>query len=248
LKNFKMTIAYDGRRYKGFRKTKQNDDKTIQGKLEMILNKMCEQEIEVIAAVNTDAGVHAKKQVVNFKIEDTKLKPRDIKKYFEEFLPDDIVVIKVEEEEERFHSRYMIKTITYEYRLWKKDAPVRALFERQYVKQMDEMLNIHTMQDAAKLLIGEHDFANFSTKSKANNTIKNMVDLNVSENDNEIIITMKANGFLLNMERIIVGTLVQIGLAQRKKESITEAFNTKKKDVVGHKAMGHALCLTDIEY
>ncbi|TCT16078.1 tRNA pseudouridine38-40 synthase [Natranaerovirga pectinivora] len=248
MKNYKMVVAYDGRRYKGFRKTKDNDDKTIQGKLEMILFKLFESQIEVVSAVNTDAGVHALQQVVHFKVPDSKMTEAGIYHYFEEFLPDDIVVISVEEVEDRFHSRYNIKSLTYEYRLWKKDTRNRPLFERQYVKVMESPLDVGKMKKAAISFLGEHDFSAFSTKSKVNSSEKNIMALDIEETNNEVIIKIKADGFLLNMERIIVGTLVQIGLGQKKIDSIERAFKYKKKEDIGHKAMGHALCLIDVEY
>lgn len=246
MKNYKMILAYDGRRYKGFRKTKENDDNTIQGKLEMILYKRYNTEIEVVSAVNTDAGVHAQNQVVNFKVPNGSEK--ELFNYFEEFLPDDIIVISVEEVDDRFHSKYMAKSVTYQYRLWKSNAPNRPLFERQYVKVLEQPVNVSLMKDAAKTLLGEHDFGAFSTKSKVNSSVKHIFALDIEETNNELLITIKANGFLLNMERIIVGTLIQIGLGQLRIESIERAYLSRKKEDVGHKAMGHALCLMSIEY
>lgn len=248
MQNYKMIIAYDGRRYKGFRKTNENDDKTIQEKLEKILFKLYETEIEVISAVNTDAGVHAMEQVVNFKAPSTQMTVKDIRNYFEEYLPDDILIISVEAVDEKFHSRYMVKSLTYQYRLWKKDAPTRPLFERHYVKVMEQPLNVSKMKEASKAFLGEHDFSAFSTKSKVNSSVKNILSLDVVETTNEVIITIKSNGFLLNMERIIVGTLIQIGLGQRKADAIERAYKTRKKEDVGHKAMGHALCLIGVAY
>lgn len=248
MQNYKMIIGYDGRRYKGFRKTSDGDDKTIQGKLEKILFKLYDTEIEVVSAVNTDAGVHAKKQVIHFKAPNANVDELTIFNYFEEYLPDDIIVISVEVVDERFHSRYMVKSVTYQYRLWKKDSKTRPLFERHYVKVMEKPLDISAMQEATTYFLGEHDFVNFSTKSKINNSIKNIIALDIAETNNEIIIRITANGFLLNMERIIVGTLIQIGLHQREIDTIEQAYKTRKKDAVGHKAMGYALCLVDVEY
>ncbi|MDF2822509.1 MAG: tRNA pseudouridine synthase [Clostridiales bacterium] len=246
MKNYKMTLAYDGRRYKGFRKTKEDDDNTIQGKLEMILSKRYETDIEVVSAINTDAGVHALNQVVNFKVPEGNEK--ELFEYFEEFLPDDIIVIAIEEVDDRFHSKYMAKSVTYQYRLWKNNAPNRPLFERQYVKVLERPVDVSLMKKATKSLLGEHDFGAFSTKSKVSSSVKNIFALDIEETNNELLISITANGFLLNMERIIVGTLIQIGLGQIKVESIERAYLSRKKEDVGHKAMGHALCLMSIEY
>ena len=133
MQNYKMTIAYDGRKFKGFNKSKGNIEKSVQGKLELILKKLYETDVEVISAVSTDAGVHAKGQVVSFTAVNNQLNAKGIHDYFEKYLTDDIIVLSVAAVGERFHSRYQMKSATYEYRLWKKDAPNRPLFERQFV-------------------------------------------------------------------------------------------------------------------
>lgn len=246
--NYKMTIAYDGRRYKGYRKTKNNQENSIQGKLELILKKKYEEDIEVISAINTDAGVHATMQVLNFKVPDEVANTQGIVDYFEQFLPDDIITLEVVEADNRFHSRYNVKSLTYRYRLWKFDAPRRPLFDRQIVNRMERVLNVDKMREGAELIVGEHEFTAFCTKSKHNNSTKEIFAIEIDETEEEIVIRMKADGFLLNMERIIVGTLIQIGLGERDSESINKAFRTESTNDVGHKAMAPALTLIDVEY
>ncbi len=243
-----MTIGYDGRKYKGYRKTKANIDKTIQGKLEAILRKKYEQDIEVISAVNTEAGVSATYQVVNFKVPDQKADTTAIRDYFEEYLPEDVITYEVEAVDDRFHSRYNVKEITYEYRIWKKDAPVRPLFQRQRVNRVDGVLDIEAMRHAAELFLGEHEFMAFSTKAKVNSSVKIVTALDVYDTKEEIIIAISADGFLLNMERIIVGTLIQIGLGERHEETIKRGFKSMNNKDVGHKAMASALTLVNVEF
>lgn len=248
MMNYKMIIAYDGRRYKGFKKTKAYDDLTIQGKFETLLFKRYKQSIEVISAVNTDAGVHAHEQLINFKVPETENKASEILAYCEQYLPDDIVILSIEKVDERFHSRYLTKSVTYQYRLWKKDAINRPLFERHYVNVMKEVLDVQLMQKAASLLVGEHDFIAFTTRNKVKNSVKNLMELNVEETDHEILITMTANSFLVNMERLIVGTLIQIGSGQRKIDCVQRAFESKDRENVGHKAMAEAMSLVKVNY
>jgi len=248
MQNFKMLVAYDGKKYMGYNKVKGNPDKSIQGKLEAILEKAYGVEVEVISAVSTDAGVHAKEQVVNFNAPDSSYDSEGIFAYIEKYLPDDIIILSVEEADERFHSRYLAKSITYEYRLWKQEATVRPLFERNYVNYMAQKLNVHTMKEGAKLIEGEHDFLAFTTNKKTRKSEKKMISINVTETENEIVITMTANGFLLNMERIVVGTLVQVGLGQLPLGSINKAFASQDNRDVGHKASAGALCLTRVKY
>lgn len=247
MQNYKMRIAYDGRRYTGFNKSK-DVEKSIQGKLESILTKLYEQEVEVIGAINTDAGVNAKGQIVNFTATDNRIDEKGIFEYFEKYLTDDIILLSVEAVDERFHSRYLMKSATYEYRLWKKDAPNRPLFERYYVNFMNQTLDTDKMKKAAKSLIGEHDFLAFTTNRKTTKSIKRIFSVDVKETSHEIIITITANGFLLNMERVIVGTLIQVGLGQLPVNIIEKAFQSKDTKDAGHKASAEALCLLSVEY
>ncbi len=248
MQNYKMIIAYDGRKYKGFKKSKGNIEKSVQGKLEQILMKLYEEEVEVISAVNTDAGVHAKGQVVSFNVPNKELNASEIRDYFEKYLTDDIIVLSVEAVGERFHSRYNMKSATYEYRLWKKDAPNRPLFERQFVNLMVQLLDVERMKKAAEDLIGEHDFIAFTTNKKTKKSIKNMISVDIKETDYEIVITMTANGFLVNMEKKIVGSLVQVGLKQIPIRAIENAFEFKEPDSIGHISSASGLCLLSVQY
>lgn len=248
MENYKLAIAYDGKRYKGFRTIKGEEDKTIQGKLERILAKLYEQEVEVISAINTDAGVSAKYQIINFLAPNNNFSSSKIRSYLDEFLPEDIITLSIEKVDERFHSRYLVKKITYEYRLWKSNAPHKPLFERQQVKVMDKPLNALVMEEAAKAFIGQHDFRAFATSAKVKSTTKEVFDLEVQETECEIIIRITANGFLLHMERFIVGTLVQIGLYEKDIKAIQKGLSSLNEKYVGHKAMAGALCLVGLSY
>lgn len=247
MSNYQLIIAYDGKRYKGWRKTKADDDQTIQGKLEILLKKLYQTDVEVIGAINTDAGVHAQQQIANFISPDESLNAKKIQEAFDEYLPEDIVVRKVIKADDRFHSKYKCKSITFTYRLWKKNSAERPLFQRHLVYPMQEILDVERMKEAAEVLEGEHDFTAFSTKSKTNSNLKTMYSVEIKETDSEIMIVMKASGYLLNMERIIVGTLIQIGLKERPVISIQKAFKSLDRKDAGHKSMAHSLCLTEIE-
>lgn len=248
MQNYKMKIAYDGSKYMGYNKMKNNPEKSIQGKLELILFKLYDEKVEVISAVNTDMGVHAKEQVVNFNAPDDRLNDSEVLNYFEKYLPDDIIILSVERVDERFHSKHLLKSVTYEYRLWKKDAPRRPLFERKYVNLMVQKLNVNDMKEAAKSFEGEHDFLAFTSNKKTRKSVKKMICLKIDETENEIVFTLKANGFLLHMGRIIVGTLIQIGLGQLNTDSIGKAFESRNMNDVGHKSSAGALCLLEVEY
>ena len=249
MNNYKMLIAYDGRRYKGWKHEKGDSaDKSIQGKLEGILSKLYNTDIEVIGAVNTTAGVHALGQVANFKAPYIELSEEEIHLYIEKYLTEDIVVKSLKKVDDRFHSKLNNKKITYQYRLWKKDSKDSLLFERHQVYRLNELLNVNGMQLGCKKLVGKHDFSAFTNKGKNKKTVKELFDVNVEETNNEILINITGNDFLVNMERFIVGTLMQIGSGQRKVSAIDDAFATLNKEHVGHKAMAHSLCLMDVLY
>lgn len=249
MTNYKIEIAYDGRYYKGFNQLRgDKPEKSIQGKLQSVLSKLFKTDIELSGAVNTDAGVHALGQVANFKAPAIALDEADILDYINQYLPEDIVVKSVEKVDERFHSRLNAKKITYQYSLWKKNSKDILLFERHQCYKLNDILNVNNMQYAAGKLIGKHDFAVFTNRSKNKKTIKELYDVTVEETDNEIIINMTANNYLLNMERFIVGTLIQIGTGQKDAKCIELAFDELDKDQVGHKAMAHSLCLMSVSY
>ncbi|MDH8678440.1 tRNA pseudouridine(38-40) synthase TruA [Fusibacter bizertensis] len=248
MKNFKMTIAYDGRKYMGFSERKGNPDKAVQGKLEMILTKMYNTYVEVVSACNTEAGVHAKRQIVNFIAPEDTYDCDGVFEYFEKYLPDDIIILSVEIVDERFHSRYLVKSLSFEYRIWKHNAPRRPLFERHQVNVLNQVLNVKKMKEAAISFVGEHNFIAFSTNTKVKNTFKKIYEVAIQESETEIIIIITANGFLLNMERLIVGTLIQIGTGQLPVNAVEMALQTCKTDYVGHKAMSDALSLVEVNY
>ena len=248
MQNYKLKIAYDGKRYMGFKKNKVSEDKCIHGKMSNILKKLYSEDVELVSAVNTGADVHASHQIVNFKAPSDKLNAEEIRNYFEKYLPDDIIVLDIEEVDDRFQSRMLLKSITYKYRIWKSDAPRRPLFERNYVNHMRDPLDVEMMREAAELFEGKHDFAAFTTNPKTKNSVKEMISIEILEDENEVNIIMKATGFLLNMERLIPGTLIQVGLGERKVSSVLSAFESRNMDDAGHKAMAPALTLIDIEY
>ncbi|PKM93259.1 MAG: tRNA pseudouridine(38-40) synthase TruA [Firmicutes bacterium HGW-Firmicutes-1] len=244
-KNFRITISYDGTKYLGWQRQNTDNDKTIQGKLENILSKMAEEKIEIIGSGRTDAGVHARMQVANFHWE-TKESAKNVKSYLNKYLPEDIVITEVKEVSDRFHSRYNVKSKTYLYRIFTKSE--HPIFERKYVYHLGGNYNLEKMKEAAALLIGEHDFKGFSSKNVKKSTIRNIYDIDIEQTDREILIYIKANGFLYNMVRIIVGTLIEIGLNEREVKSIYTIFEQKDRAAAGITVPAQGLILYDVEY
>ena len=181
--NYKLKIAYDGTRYYGWEH--QPDQETIQGKIEMVLARMCNLEmtqrdfmapdspIKVIGAGRTDAGVHARAMIANVVL-DTELSEEEIRDYMNRYLPDDIAIQDVRKCAERFHARYKAAGKTYQYTIF--DGAVKPVFNRKYYTALDEELDIDAMVEAANLLKGEHDFKSFCGNPKMKKSTVRIVD------------------------------------------------------------------------
>ena len=161
MRNIRMTIQYDGSRYKGWQKQniKGMDVSTIQGKIENVLSKMTGEEIQVIGCGRTDTGVHADKYTANFKTNSNK-NIKDMSKYLHEFLPEDISVTSLKEVSDRFHSRLNVISKTYVYTI--DNNRFANVFLKKYAYHVEGQLNIEKMREASKYLIGTHDFKSFS--------------------------------------------------------------------------------------
>ena len=245
MRNIKITIAYDGSRYKGFQRLKDNEN-TIQGKIETVLSKMADEKIEIIGSGRTDMGVHAYNQVANFKT-DCNLSVTKIKDYLNNYLPEDIVIKNVEEVDERFHSRYNVKQKVYLYKI--NNSKTQDVFLRKYSNHIDKELDIELMKKASEYLIGRHDFTSFaSSKSKKKSNVREIYSITINKNKDIIDIFVEGNGFLYNMVRIIVGTLVEVGLGKKKPEEVLSAINTGNREESGHCAPPNGLVLEKVYY
>ena len=203
MKNFKLTIQYDGKRYNGWQR-QGNTDKTIQGKIEQILSKMFGHAVEINGAGRTDAGVHAQAQIANVKI-NTDKNAEEIQDYLNEYLPNDIAITACEEMPERFHARLNAKGKHYCYRLC--DGGVPDVFMRNYVCAWPNDLDMERMRKAAKYLIGTHDFRAFSSVNKRfkKSTVRTIDAIEITRTKQTICFDLYGTGFLYNMVRIIVG-------------------------------------------
>ena len=209
MKNYKIILQYDGSRYKGWQ-TQKNTDMTIQGKLEAVLERMAGHPVEIHGSGRTDAGVHALAQTADFKLEEH-FDKEEIFTYLNEYLPEDIRVLEIEEVPLRFHSRYHAVKKTYRYTIW--NAPKADVFLRKWVEVIPEELDLAKMREASKLLIGTHDFLAFCGNRKIKkSTVRNVMAITIGKKEEQVEITITGNGFLQNMVRIIVGTLVEVGL------------------------------------
>lgn len=163
MRNIRLRLQYEGTRYQGWQKQTSTDN-TIQGKMEVLLTKMCGEPVEIAASGRTDAGVHALGQVANFHTE-SDMSTEEIMAYCNRYLPEDIAVVEVSEAAPRFHSRLNATGKRYRYRIINSQIP--DVFWRRYALEEPENLNLDAMREAAELLLGEHDFKAFTSAKKS---------------------------------------------------------------------------------
>lgn len=245
MKNYRMTIQYDGTKYNGWQR-QGNTQNTVQGKLENILEKMTGHGVEIHGSGRTDKGVHAKGQVASFRI-NTQKSEAEIKDYLNCYLPDDIAVVDLAEADERFHARLNVKRKTYIYRIHNSNVP--DAFLHRFMYNVTDYIDVEPMKTAAKMFLGEHDFAGFSSvKNFKKSTVRTIYSIGVERFGDDVVISVTGNGFLYNMVRIMAGTLLEIGLGKREAESISEIFNTKNRQMAGETLSGKGLTLLSVEY
>ncbi len=243
--NYKLTIQYDGSRYKGWQSQKDTDV-TIQGKLIKVLEQYAGHSVEVQGSGRTDAGVHAAGQVASVVI-DRPGTPREILEYVNRYLPEDIAVTAVEEAPPRFHARLGAVDKTYRYRIWNSNIP--NVFERKWMYTIEESLDIEAMRQAAAYAVGTHDFASFcATKQKKKSTVRTIERLDIEVLGAEVRISVTGNGFLHHMVRILTGTLVEVGLGKRRPEEMQRILAAKEREKAGITMPAKGLILWQVTY
>ena len=244
MRNLRLDICYDGTRYRGWQRLPGRDD-TIQGKLEATLSRILGEPIEISGSGRTDAGVHAKHQIANFHCNST-MTTEELLEQLRRYLPEDIGIHSCKDVSPRFHARLNAKEKTYEYRIWNSEEP--CVFERRYVTVMPEPLDIGAMNAAAAHLLGEHDFSAFCGNAKMKkSTVRYIRSIEIVPDGQELRIRFTGNGFLHNMVRILVGTLVEVGRGERSPESIPDLFGNKRAEA-GFLAPAKGLCLQEVMY
>lgn len=248
-KNYKMIISYDGTRYYGWEH--QPDKDTIQGKLETVIFRMCDEKIKIedlklIGAGRTDAGVHARGMVANIFL-DVNMTPEEIRDYMNRYLPDDIAVNEVREASPRFHARYNAVGKTYRYTCFA--GAVKTIFDRRYITRLDFMPDIARMQEAAGYLQGQHDYASFCTNPRMKKSTVRIVDkIEITSRRGYIYFTFHGTGFLYNMVRVLVGTLLEVGRGAMEPRQVIEIMEARDRRLAGPTAPAQGLCLMEVDY
>ena len=245
MKNYRITVRYDGTKYNGWQR-QGNTANTIQGKIENILEKMTGHSVEIHGSGRTDKGVHAKGQVASFKIS-TEKSDGEILDYINTYLPEDIAVTEVRTVDERFHARLNAVRKTYVYRIHNSSVP--NVFEYRFMHTVEDALDITAMKVAAKEFLGVHDFEGFSSvKRSKKSTVRTIYSVGVERFGDDIVFAVTGSGFLYNMVRIMSGTLVEIGLGKRSIDTIAEIFETKNRQLAGETLPSKGLTLLSVEY
>lgn len=245
MQNYKLTIQYDGTRYNGWQR-QGNTENTIQGKLNEIIGKYLQEDMDIAGSGRTDAGVHAYGQVASFKTAKCFDKDKfllDINSY----LPKDIRITKVESVEERFHARLSAVSKTYEYVI--DNGPVGDVFMRKYACRIETSLDIESMREPAGLLTGTHDYISFcGNRHFKKSSVRTVSEIHVEQLGNKITLSFTGDGFLQNMVRILAGTLIEVGLGKRAASSMVDIIHAKNRDAAGMTAPPEGLFLKEVRY
>jgi len=242
---YRLDIQYEGTRYKGWQKLKTTD-LTIQSKIEMVLTRLLGETIEIQGSGRTDSGVHARNQVASFKT--LRQIPSDrLLMEMNQYLPDDIVVTSIVSVDDKFHARFSAQKKTYVYQIWLASYP--PVFDRHFVLDLEGKLpNIEMMKIASRSFIGTHDFKGFSTDKTKKSTVRTIEAIHFVMEGNLLRIEITGDGFLYNMVRIIVGTLLEIGLGKRDIATIEAIFQNKIRENAGETAPAKGLFLQEVIY
>lgn len=238
----KCIVSYDGSKFYGFQI--QNKIRTVQGELQKALKKICEEEIIIHASGRTDAKVHANKQVFHF--DTTREMPeKQWKRAINHFLPNDIYILDSTFVSEDFHSRYSAQKKEYHYLLSMNEYNP---FQTNYIYQYGRVLDIELMKEAAKIFIGEHDFASFCSYDQYGNTVRNIYNILIENNEGIVKFIIVGNGFRRYMVRHIVGGLIQVGAKRISKDKLQELLDSKGQKKCLFKAKPQGLYLYEVFY
>lgn len=245
MQNYKLTLQYDGTRYKGWQRLGAGEN-TIQGKLEQTLSAVTGQTIEITGSSRTDAGVHALGQTASVKLAEVWSEEK-LKNVLNHRLPPDISIIRVEKVHADFHARFHAKEKTYLYQIWNENYS--QPFMRKYSMHVKKRLNIDAMQKAGQYFVGEHDFTAYTNaKSNKKKTVRTIYALEIEADGGMLFIRVRGNGFLYNMVRKMVGTLIEVGMGEKQTDDIPAILASKERQQTGRMAEACGLFLEEVVY
>lgn len=243
MRNYKMVLSYDGSAYKGWQRL-GDTEKTIQGILENTISEITGESVEIIGSGRTDAGVHARGQVANFRV------LRVLDTFFldklNRVLPEDIQVLSIVQGAEDFHSRHHASAKTYKYYVNVAERP--SVFDRKYVYHLPCVVDMDAMRRAAKCLIGTHDYSAFTDDKTGRSKVRTIHDIQIRESHGSIEFEYYGDGFLMHMIRILTGTLLEVGMGQKRATDVSIILSEKKRENAGFLVPAKGLFLEKVDY
>jgi len=245
VRTIKLIIEYDGSNYLGWQV--QPNGQTIQGVIQDRLKRLTGEPLQLIGSGRTDAGVHALGQVAHFKTE-SRMDASTFQRALNSLLPEGIVIRRAEEVEADFHARRSAKSKIYEYRILNRVTPPAV--DRQYVWHVPQKLNLDEMKKATRNLVGEHDFSAFrSVGSPTRSSVRNILRADWKRGKRSVLrFEIEATGFLKQMVRAIVGTLVEVGRGKISAQEFKRILDSKDRKEAGPTAPAQGLFLKEVRY
>jgi tRNA pseudouridine38-40 synthase len=252
VRNIKLQIQYEGTDYRGWQiqggrlSTSSPRLKTIQGTIEKALRRILGQRVRLIGSGRTDSGVHAKCQVANFKT-DSSIPAEKLRKALNALLPQDIVVSRATEVPPDFHSRFKARSKVYRYHILNGNVPDAFLRKTSFFYPYP--LDLGLMSREARGLLGRHDFRSFQAKDvRERGSIRTIHNISLRRRGRLVVFEVEADGFLYNMVRNIVGTLIEIGRGRFPPGSLRRILRSKDRRLAGPTAPARGLCLVRVRY
>jgi tRNA pseudouridine38-40 synthase len=244
VQTVKLTLQYDGTNYVGWQR--QPNGVSIQELVERALEPIDGRRVAIVGAGRTDAGVHALGQVASVELE-SNLDTATLARALNAALPEDVRVAAVERVAAGFNARSLARGKVYEYRVW--NGAVVPPFERLYAWHVPQPLEVEPIRQAARALVGTHDFSAFrAARSDAVTSERTLRALDVGADGPRLTLVASGDGFLRHMVRTVVGTLVEVGLGRRSVESVAAALASRDRAQAGPTAPAHGLFLVKVEY
>lgn len=245
MKKFLIVLQYIGKNYFGFQK-QANEEKTIQQVVENALSTLFDEKIDVVASGRTDAGVSALMQTAHF-VSNTMIPAQKIPFAVNERLPKDIKVLDCKEVPDDFHARFDVKKKTYVYQMYVGNHQMPFYDENSY--WLKKQPNIKLMKECLKLLEGKHNFKCFMSSGGTSTNFERIIYyIDITQKENQLFVEVCGNGFLYNMVRIIVGTLLEVGYKKKTKEDVLKALQNQDRTMAGFLVPAKGLYLKSVKY
>lgn len=244
MRTYKLTIAYDGSRFRGWQR-QPDTELTIQGILEKQISELMGYPVEVHGSGRTDGGVHAAGQTASIVLAG-KIEEQEFREELNGRIPEDIRILSAELVKNGFHARYNARGKCYEYSIDTGERP--DVFSRKYTFHYPYSLDVNKMQKAADTLIGSYDFAGFTDRVDEHSTVRRIYGIRVTRSGSLVKIEYRGSGFMYHMVRILTGTLLEVGTGERTVESVAKVLESGVRADAGFLAPACGLCMKQVFY